>query len=304
MNRFTLAVFGAAIVCAAPAYADEYYAVTPSGTTEMIFAGAPQEVIGQLSSKCIDARWTVISSSTTELVCEAPMNYGQSLMGTLLMGNSYSTPPRRFFRFNAATVAGVSRVQASGWMELQMAFGQMKRTDFSGPEFHNSVMIFMSNAGGHFPVGTTFPNHAYMGFEFSGTTFGKNSAMQITSVTPDQAAARGGLQAGDIITSVAQKKFKNNDDVLDAFAKAAKAPTYPIEIVRAGKPMVLTVQREFRPAYVEAVVAVAAPVLPAPTASPAALPKADELIKLAKLKADGVLSQAEFDAEKTKVLAR
>jgi len=304
MNRFTLAVFGAAIVCAAPAYADEYYAVTPTGTTEMIFAGAPQEVIGQLSSKCIDARWTVISSSATELVCEAPMNFGQSLVGTLLMGNSYSTPPRRFFRFNAATVAGVSRVQASGWMELQMAFGQTKRTDFSGPEFHNSVMIFMSAAGGHFPVGTTFPNHAYIGIGWSSRTIGKNVAVEVTTIEPGQAAARAGFQSGDVITSIAQKKFKNNDDVLDAFAKAAKTPTYQIDIVRAGKPMVLTVQRDFRPSYTEAVVAVAAPALAVPATPSASSSKADELTKLAKLKADGVLSQAEFDAEKTKILAR
>ncbi len=304
MNRFTLAAFGAAIVCAAPAYADEYYAVTPTGTTEMIFAGAPQEVVGQLSSKCIDARWTVISSNTTELVCEAPMNFGQSLVGTLLMGNSYSTPPRRFFRFNAATVAGVSRVQASGWMELQMAFGQMKRTDFSGPEFHNSVMMFMSAAGGHFPVGTTFPNHAYMGVGWTGKTIGKNTAVEVTTIEPGQAAARAGFQSGDVITSIAQKKFKNNDDVLDAFAKAAKAPTYQVDILRAGKPMVLTVQRDFRPTYTEAVIAVAAPIVTAPAAPPASLSKADELTKLAKLKADGVLSQSEFDAEKAKILAR
>ena len=37
-----------------------------------------------------------------------------------------------------------------------MAFGQMKRTDFTGPTFQNNVMIFMGSAGGKFPAGTTF----------------------------------------------------------------------------------------------------------------------------------------------------
>jgi hypothetical protein len=304
MNRLAFAALGLGVVCATPAYADEYYAVTPAGTTEMIFAGAPQDVVGKLSSRCIDAHWTVISSSATELVCEAPMNFGQSLVGQLLMGNSYSTPPRRFFRFNAATVAGVSRVQASGWMELQMAFGQIKRTDFAGPEFHNGVMNFMTAAGGSFPVGTTFPNHAYMGFAFSGTTIGKSFGLQVTSVLPGQPAERAGLQAGDIITSIAQKKLKNTEDALDAFAKAAKTPTYTVDIMRAGKPIAVTVQRGYRPASADAVVAVSAPIAPATAPQVPSLSKSDELSKLAKLKADGILSQAEFDAEKAKILAR
>src|SRR5688572_9758911 len=116
MLRFIVAML--LMVVATPALADEYFAVTPSGAAEMLFQGKPQKVIGELSSKCIDVRWTVISSNPNELVCEAPLNMGQSVLGQMLLGNSYSTPPRRFFRFNVADVNGISRVQASGWMEL------------------------------------------------------------------------------------------------------------------------------------------------------------------------------------------
>lgn len=111
-----------------PALADKFFAVTPSGSAEMLFAENPPTVVGKLSSKCIDSHWTVVTSSSNELGCEAPLNMGQSVLGQMLMGNSYSTPPRRFFRFNVIEVNGISRAQASGWIELQMAFGQVKRT--------------------------------------------------------------------------------------------------------------------------------------------------------------------------------
>lgn len=108
------AALAAALFVSSSAVADEFFAVTPSGATEMLFAELLNEVVGKLSTKCIDAGWSVTSSTTSEVVCKAPLNFGQSMVGRLLMGNSYSTPPRRFFKYNVATVNGVSRVQASG----------------------------------------------------------------------------------------------------------------------------------------------------------------------------------------------
>ena len=285
-----------------PAQADEYLAVTPSGAAEMLFPNHAPETVAKLSSKCIDARWTVISSTPTELVCEAPMNMGQSILGQMLMGNSYSTPPRRFFRFNVAEVGGVSRVQASGWMELQMAFGQMKRTDFSGPEFQNSIVSFMGAAGGKFPVGTRFPNHVMMGFKSDDYPMGKNAALRVTEVDPGSPADVAGIRKNDIVFSIAGKKFKQYDDYLDATAKAAQTPTYVVELMRDGKPMKVTVARAFRPDWTE-VVQPAPDAAPAPPKEAAAAPSvADELAKLAKLRDDGVLTDAEFDAQKKKLL--
>jgi len=231
------------------------------------------------------------------------MNFGQALLGQMLMGNSYSTPPRRFFKYNAATVNGVSRVQASGWMELQMAFGQMKRTDFSGPEFHNGAMQFMSAAGGVVPVGTTYPNHAYFGADFDGVPDGKYVVLRVKSVPADTPAAEAGVMPGDVVTAIAQKRFKNGEDLLDAAAKAAKTPTYPLELIRDGKTVRLQMNRAFRPAATTMVAAV--PVVSA-TAVSTALPisMADELAKLGKLKAEGLLTQAEFDAAKSKLLTK
>lgn len=297
------AVVAAALLCVSvPAMADEYLAVTPSGMAEMMFPDRPTGAIGKLTSKCIDSRWTVISSTATELVCEAPMNFGQSLLGTMLMGNAYSTPPRRFFRFNVAEINGVSRIQASGWMELQMAFGQMKRTDFAGPDFQNSIMNFMGAAGGKLPVGTTFPNHAVLGIEVEDAPMGKAVGLRIKTVDSDGPAAKAGLQVADVVTHIAGKQFKNMNDYLDATAKAAKTDTYEVRFLRAGTSMKAMAARAYRPAITESVVAAPQePAMPA-TAPIAQTSVADELAKLAKLKDQGLLSDAEFQAQKKKLL--
>lgn len=292
------------VAFAPAAHADEFFAVTPSGAAEAMFSGLPKAVVGALSSKCIDTKWTVISSSDTELVCEAPMNFGQSLLGQMLMGNSYSTPPRRFFRFNIAQINDISRVQASGWMELQMAFGQTKRTDFSGPEFHNSIINFMAAAGGKLPPGTTFPNHVMLGIEIENTQLGKYTGLRVTSVVPGSPAALGGIVQGDIVSRIASRRFKNSADYLDATAAATKKPTYDVEVIRGGNSVVLTIARAFRPAYTEVVVpeAIASTAL-APVSAPTAS-MADEVAKLAKLRSEGALTDAEFASAKAKLLGQ
>lgn len=304
MRKLHIAALLLLVVTSSPAFADEYFAVTPSGATEMLFAEPPAEVVGKLSAKCIDSGWSVTSSTGSEVVCEAPMNFGQSLMGTLLMGNSYSTPPRRFFKYMVSTVAGVSRVQASGWMELQMAFGQVRRTDFSGPGFHNGAMNFLGAAGGKLPKGTTFPNHVFLGVGLEPVQSGKLTSMRVTSIQDGSPAAQAGIQVGDLITSIAQKRFKSGDDFLDATAKAAKTPTYSIEVLRTGKSVKLTLARAYRPAFEEVVVALPAAPVTVTLNNPQPLSVADELGKLAKLKAEGLITQAEFDQQKAKLLAR
>lgn len=303
MQNLRIVIVALAMAVNGPALADKMFAVTPSNAAEMVFAEKPTSVLGQLSGKCIDSRWTVVSSNSNELVCEAPMNMGQSILGQMLMGNSYSTPPRRFFRFNIAEMNGISRVQASGWMELQMAFGQMKRTDFSGPEFQNSIMNFLAAAGGKYPVGTTFPNHVFMGVQIADVPQGKYVGLRIGEATANGAAANAGIQIGDILTSIAQKRFKNAGDFLDATAKAAESPTYEVELVRSGSPMKVKLERIFRPSFSEAIIAKAEPT--APPAQPSTqLSVADELLKLAKLKNDGLLTDDEFTKQKMKLLGQ
>lgn len=302
-KKFIVVVAVGAIT--APAHADEFFAVTPSGATEMLFAETPEQTVGLLTSKCIDVKWTVMSSSQTEVVCEAPMSFGQSLLGQLAMGNNYSTPPKRFFRFNLASINGVSRVQASGWMELQMAFGQIRRTDFSGPEFHNSIINFLSAAGGRLPVGTTFPNHVFLGIDGAVEGRSADSGFNVTVVVPDGAAAKSGVVVGDTITKIAGKKIKSEENFMDAVAKAAKTSNFEIEVLRTGKLIKFNVPTVFRPTFAEATV----PKKPIETAvinspSTGMLSVADEIAKLAKLRSDGLITDEEFQAEKSKLLKR
>jgi len=267
----------------------------------MLFPDKPQVVTGKLSSRCIDLKWIVVSSTANEVTCEAPLNFGQSVVGQMLMGNSYSTPPRRFFRFNVAEVSGISRVQASGWMELQMAFGQVKRTDFTGPEFHNGAMNFLGAAGGKLPPGTSFPNHAFMGFDSEDTRMGDYQALRVIKIEPGLPAESAGMKVGDVVARIAGKRFKNAEDYLDATAKAAERGTYEVEVYREGKPVKLTLQKALRPTWTEQVVA-SAVMTPAPPLAAQPMSVADELAKLAKLKSDGVLTEAEFEAQKKKIL--
>ncbi len=255
MHKLCTAAVAVCIATSSQAMADEYLAVTPSGATEMLFAEPPAEVVGKLSAKCIDAGWSVSSLTGSDVVCEAPLNFGQSLMGTLLMGNSYSTPPRRFFKYTVATVSGISRVQASGWMELQMAFGQVRRTEFAGPGFHNGALNFLGNAGGKLPRGTTFPNHVYLGVGLEPAQIGKAVSVRVTSIENGSAAGQAGILVGDVVTSIAQKRLKGGYDFFDATAKAAKTPTFGMEVLRDGKPVKLTVARAYRPMFDEVVVA-------------------------------------------------
>lgn len=292
----TLTLLSAPTVC----IASDFFAVTPSGAAEMMFPGNTPSVVAQISSKCMDAQWKVASTSSNEVICEAPLSMGQSIMGQMLLGNSYSTPPRRFFRFNVLETAGVSRVQASGWMETQMAFGQVKRADFSGADFHNSVMGFMSSAGGKFPVGTRFPNHVVMGFDAENIQHGKYGALRVKEVKANTPAERAGLQVGDVVERIADRKFKNDEEYLESLAKAAKSATYKIGVTRNNESIILTLEREFRPAFAEAVVA--QPIAATTTAQPLPVSVADELTKLLRLKEQGILTQAEFDAQKARIL--
>jgi len=220
-------------------------------------------------------------------------------MGTLLMGNSYSTPPREYYRFNVTEFQGHSRVQASGWMELQMAFGQMKRTDFTGPAFHNGAMNVLQRYGGQFPAGTTFNNHASMGVEFA-----KNAGAVIGTVTPGSAASEAGMQPGDQVVRLAGEKVKTPNDLIDGLAKAAKMQSYPVEVLRGSQKLVLTMPTRIRPpAGAPTWPEVATPLTNAVSASPS--PSiADELAKFVKLRDDGVISATEFDAQKQKLLAQ
>lgn len=290
------------LVAVSPAWADKILAVTPSGSPEAHFAGSAASVVSKLTSGCMDSKWTVVSSSANEVVCETQLSMGQSIMGQMLLGNSYSTPPRQFYRFSVAENAGITRVQPSGWMETQMAFGQVNRVAFTGAPFQNSVMTFMASLGGAYPVGTTFPNHVALGITPEPVMSGKLLHLRVKVLVAGMPADRSGIQVGDVITRIAGRQSKNVADFWDALERAAKSPTYQIDYLRNGTPMSATVERQFRAPVTEGI----NPVSTASAASPGVTPisVADELAKLSELRKQGILTEAEFETQKKKLLAQ
>lgn len=248
-KMFLGAAAAIAMLVATPAMADEVFAVTPSGGPEAVFDAPAQEVIAALTSHCMDSQWQVVAATEMQLTCEAPLNATQSVLGQVLMGNSYSTAPRRFMRFNVVHINGVTRVQASGWVELQMAFGQTRQQALSGASFHNGMMGWLMAGGGRFPPGTTFPNHAALGLLGDLEPQGDGYAgLRVTEIREGSAAAAAGVQVGDVITRIAGKRFHHDEDYLDATAKAAERSTYRVQLLRSGREVSVDVARAFRPA--------------------------------------------------------
>lgn len=290
----------AAAVPAAPALADVPYAVTPSGRTEAYFDMPVVGTSDRIANGCADNGWTLVNSTPTVVTCELPVSTMQGILAALTMGNRYSTPPRNYIRFNIAGSGSSSRVQASGWIETQMAFGQVRTQEMDGAHYHNNAMALLTNLDGRYPPGTTFPNHAYFGNQFENAD---NAGVVITSVEARSPADRAGMKSGDLLTRIAKEKIKHGGNLLDGMRHAVKAETFDVEVMRAGAKMKLTLPREYRadivgPAFVEA------PPTEAPALAQQIVPlsPADELAKFAKLKADGVITEEEFASQKKRLL--
>lgn len=297
-------VVAAAVVCvAAPALADEPYAVTPSGLTEAFLDIGVTDASDKVANGCFDLGWTMVSSNSTTVVCEAKMNTLQSALTQAFLGNAYSTPPKQYIRFNLAGVGRSTRVQATGWVETQMAFGQTRSEEMTSSHYHNNVMGLFRSIGGRFPPGTVFPNHAYFGSGFDETG---GQGLRIREIAEGSPADRAGLQEGDIITRLARERIKTYNDLLDGLHKASRNDSYEVEIVRAGEKIKIPMQREFALAVSEPDLSH----LPDPdqtnapiVAAQAPLSIADELAKFAKLRDDGIITEEEFAEQKAILLA-
>lgn len=236
------------VATATPALADDPYAVTPNGRAEAVFDVPAQQTSDLLAGACMNANWVIKDQNPSQVVCEAPATFGQSLMANLLMGNNYSTPPRLYYRFSIAEMTNESRVQANGWMGLQTAFGQNREMDTNVDGFHNNAMDMMIfAAGGRYPVGTEFPNHVTIGSGFRIVEEPRQGFL-LSNVDENGPFYRAGIRDGDLVTRIAGDRWKTWNDFYDGLHKAAKKPSYEVEFYRDGKKMELMVEREYRSA--------------------------------------------------------
>jgi len=301
MYKWTI-IAAASFAVATPALADEPYAVTPSGGTEAYYAMGVTETSDMLANHCLDFGWQMQSSTDTVVVCEVPMSLGSTLLSALAAPR-YSTPPKEFIRFNLAGVQGNTRVQASGWRETQTAFGQTQQTDLASDNYHNTVMTFFEGSGGVYPQGTMFPNHALGGFGYE-VVERPAKALKLTELTEGGAFDQAGLQPGDLVLKIAGERTKDTTDILDALHKAAKYPTYQVQFLRDGQKQEVDVERVYRPTIdqrLEPRMAESDEAMGSTTIVEATS-IADELAKFAKLRDDGIITDAEFEAQKAKLL--
>src|SRR5947207_2154766 len=88
---------------------------------------------------------------------------------------------------------------------------------------------------------------------------GKPAGVYVTSVDPDSPAMKGGLQIGDIITSIKTNELDQNGNYVDPLygkieftnlltAHCFAGDTVPFQIQREGKPMQLQIKLEHRSA--------------------------------------------------------
>lgn len=295
----------ASVTSSTSAAADELFAVTPSGQTEVLFGEPSKDVVQKIADSCMNRGWSVSDTAESGLTCEAKLSEQQSIWGQVLLGNVHSTAPRRFLKFSIAENAQISRVQGSGWVELQTAQGQIKRTDLTDNQFRNSMISFLTGAGGKVPPGTTYPNHADLGLEGNFKAVDRQVGFSVSSVASGGAAERAGVKWKDFILRIAGKRVFNQQSFLSATEKAAQKSRYEVELMRGGAKQKIIVERAFRlaaTAEVEPYQLSATP--PSYPLTQGVVSVADELSKLAKLKADGLLTAEEFEALKTKLIPR
>ena len=303
-NSFAIALGLSTVGISTPAFADEPFALTPSGATESYFDLSVIETSDLLANKCVDVGWTMMSSTDTTVICEAQVSTGTAILAALA-GPRYATPPRQYYRFNLAGYQGFTRAQVSSWQETQTAFGQTQRTDLGNDNFHNGVMAFFKSVGGIFPPNTQFPNHASMmvDYEFVETP---EKGMLVTNVDLDGPFGRAGIRKGDIVVRMGRERIKGENDVSDGLHKAIKGESFDVEFHRSGDKIKVAVPVEFRPAagpLPETIRAVDNPPAALTTIVQNELSVAEELAKFAALREQGILTDEEFATQKAKLLA-
>lgn len=77
--------------------------------------------------------------------------------------------------------------------------------------------------------------------------FGAKDGVLVSSVDADSAAAKAGLKAGDVITTVNGRTVNDPGDVSEEIGDAEEAETIELGVVRDGKPMTIKAQLSDRP---------------------------------------------------------
>ncbi len=121
---------------------------TSSGYPEGIFLNSTVDVVrSKLLDGCSSKGILVQETNENQIVCAKTMEGGEAMLATMLVGNSYSTPPQRKFRFIIYQFGSDVKVTAQQWIESQMAFGQLRKEELNDNKQKNDIQQFLFSLG-------------------------------------------------------------------------------------------------------------------------------------------------------------
>jgi hypothetical protein len=120
-----------------------------TGPVTVWFAEDMPTVSDKLAILCANRDATVIEQDDRHVLCQRAVSGGKGVIAQSMLGNSYSTSPQLMIRFQVLRDGKAARVQASQWIELQTAGGQVRRTDLNGSKQRMELENILIDAGGH-----------------------------------------------------------------------------------------------------------------------------------------------------------
>lgn len=130
----------AAVVVAAPLHAE-------SGPVTVYFK-PDVDVVGSISTFCVSKNIMIVEQDDHHVVCQKVMTGLGAVFAQALVGNSYSTTPTQNIRFQISKLKAFTAVQASAWIETQMAFGQTRREALDSGKPRKQILGALTDMGG------------------------------------------------------------------------------------------------------------------------------------------------------------
>ncbi len=124
-------------------------ALAQAGPVTVWFTEQPQAVSDRLALLCADRNAAVIEQDERHVLCQREVTGGRGILAQAFIGNGSSTSPQLMIRFAILRDGKAARVQASQWVELQMAGGQTRRSDLNDRKQRASLEDLLTGAGGH-----------------------------------------------------------------------------------------------------------------------------------------------------------
>ena len=140
-----LVVAGLTLTLAGCAAQTQLVKETKSGyPEETVVRTTLEEVRSRLFEGCGADGLMVQEAATNQVVCGRTMTGMRAAAMQLLIGNSYSTTPVEKIRFTAYQVGPNVKVTAQGWVETQMAFGQVKTVEMDSNSNRNYIQAMLT----------------------------------------------------------------------------------------------------------------------------------------------------------------